>query len=243
MAEAPVILDPELAHMAVVAPSAVPSGEWSAFSPAPVSGGGGNVIVLNGISWPTYQRLADEVGDRRAVRLTYDRGRLELMSPLPEHEAYSVQLGQFVRVAAVECKIPFKCLGAMTIRREDLARGMEADNCFYLASWPRIRGRKVLEFTVDPPPDLGLEIDVTKTSLERLPIYAALRIPEVWRFTGRELLGYRLNAEGTYTEVEHSAIFPFLRLADVVPFLLKVFDVDEATLTESFRAWLRGLLP
>jgi Uma2 family endonuclease len=112
------------------------------------------VIVLDGISWLTYQKLADEIGYRRSVRLTYDRGRLELMSPLPEHEAYSVQLSQFVRVIAVACQVPFKCLGAMTIRREDLARGLEPDNCFYLASWPRIRGRKVLDFTVDPPPDL-----------------------------------------------------------------------------------------
>jgi hypothetical protein len=80
-------------------------------------------------------------------------------------------------------------------------------------------------------------------SLDRLPIYAALRIPEVWRFTGRTLLGYRLNAEGTYTQAEFSSTFPFLRLADLAPFLLKVFDVDETALTESFRQWLRGVLP
>jgi Uma2 family endonuclease len=201
------------------------------------------VIVLDGVSWATYYQLADEIGDRRSVRLTYDRGRLELMSPLPEHEAYSVQLGQFVRVLAVACKKPFKCLGAMTIRREDLARGLEPDNCFYLANWPRIRGRKTLDFTKDPPPDLGLEIDVTNLSLDRLPIYAALRVPEVWRFTGRQLLCYRLNADGTYTEVEFSPTFPFLRIAEVRPFLLKVFDLDETALTESFQEWLRGVLP
>ncbi len=165
------------------------------------------------------------------------------MSPLPEHESYSVQLGQFVRVLAVACRMSFKCLGAMTIRREDLARGLEPDNCFYLANWPQIRGRRTLDFSVDPPPDLGLEIDVTHLSLDRLPIYAALRVPEVWRFTGRELLGYRLNADGTYTQVEFSPTFPCLRLADVTPFLLRVFDDDETTLTESFRDWLRGIIP
>jgi len=201
------------------------------------------VIVLDGISWATYHQLAHEIGDRRSVRLTYDRGRLELRSPLPEHEAYSVQLGQFVRVLAVACQKPFKCLGAMTIRREDVARGLEPDNCFYLANWPRIRGRKTLDFSKDPPPDLGLEIDVTSVSLDRLPIYAALRVPEVWRFTGRQLLCYRLNADGTYTEVEFSPTFPFLRVADVRPFLLKVFDLDETALTESFQEWLRGVLP
>src|SRR5713226_4217057 len=180
--------------MSVLTPSGPASGKSPSSTPSPCASGGGSVIVLDGVSWPTYQKLADEITDRRSVRLTYDRGRLELMSPLPEHEAYSVQLGQFVRVVAVACKMPLKCLGAMTIRRQELARGLEPDNCFYLANWPRIRGRKVLDFTVDPPPDLGLEIDVTNLSLDRLPIYAALRVPEVWRFTGRELLGYRLNA-------------------------------------------------
>jgi Uma2 family endonuclease len=131
----------------------------------------------------------------------------------------------------------------MTIRREDLARGLESDNCFYLANWPRIRGRKVFDFTTDPPPDLALEIDVTHRSLDRLPIYAALRVPEVWRFTGAALLGYLLNADGSYTEVEFSPTFPFLRLADVVPFLRRVFDEDDTTLTESFREWLRRSLP
>jgi Uma2 family endonuclease len=226
--------------MSAIIPSEPVTAELPWRSPASPSGGG-TVIILDGISWATYERLSNERRDN--VRLTYDRGRLQLMSPLPKHEAYSVQLGQFVRVLAVACKRPFKCLGTMTMRREDLARGLEPDNCFYLANWPRIRGREELDFTVDPPPDLGLEIDITISSLNRLPIYAALRVPEIWLFNGQTLLGYSLNAEGSYTQVEFSPMFPCLRLADVTPFLLRVFDLDETTLTESFREWLRGALP
>ena len=196
-------------------------------------------IVLDDIRWQTYEMLLADLGNRRGVHLTFDRGRLQIMSPLPEHENYNVQLGQFVRVLAVESQLPFKCLGSMTIHREDLARGLEPDNCFYLANWPRIRGRRDLDFRRDPPPDLALEIDITHSSLDRLSIYAALGVPEVWRFDGARLLAYYRNAQGTYTEGATSQIFPFLSLADVVPFLLQVFETDEITLTQSFQTWLR----
>jgi Uma2 family endonuclease len=198
--------------------------------------------VLDKIRWTTYESLLPDLGEHIRFRLTFDQGRLQILSPLPEHESFGIQLGQFVRVLATTCRIAYKCLGSITLRREDLERGLESDNCFYLVNWSRIRGRRQLDFTRDPPPDLALEIDITHSSLDRLSIYAALAVPEVWRFDSETLLCYHLNNRGTYDEHPQSRAFPFLRVADVVPFLLQVFDLDEDALTQNFRAWVQGLL-
>ena len=203
----------------------------------------GECFVLDGIRWQTYEMILRDLGEHSRLRLTYDRGKLQIMSPLPEHESYSIQLGQFLRVLARAVGAPFKCLGSMTIRREDLARGLEPDSCFYLAGWPRIRGRRGLDFRTDPPPDLAIEIDVTHSSLDRLAVYAALGVPEVWRFNGKVFRCYHRNEQGAYEERPNSRAFPFLRVADLVPFLGPIYDEDEDALTQRFQTWVQGQLP
>jgi Uma2 family endonuclease len=200
-------------------------------------------LVLEGIRWQTYEALLNDLGEHARPRMAFDRGRLEIMTPLFQHERYANQLGQFVRVLALAAMIPCTAAGSMTIRRQDLERGIEPDNCFYLVSWPLIRGRSELDFTQDPPPDLAFEIDMTHSSLDRLGIYAALRVPEVWRFDGTTFRCYHRNNQGNYDEHPTSRAFPFLRLADVVSFLAQVFDVDETTLTQRFQTWVQAQLP
>jgi Uma2 family endonuclease len=199
--------------------------------------GGG--VLLSGIRWETYQSLLRDLGERPGVRLTYDRGRLEIMSPLPEHENYHIVLAQFVRVLAAESGMRYRSFGSTTFRREDVERVLEPDDCFYLASLPRILGRRDLDLARDPPPDLALEVDITHSSLDRLAIYAALGVREVWRFDGQSITCHVLNAQGDYEQQESSLAFPFLRVAELVPFLLQVFDTDEATLVQAFQNWLR----
>src|SRR5262249_46378599 len=151
-----------------------------------------------------------DLGERPGVRLTYDRGRLEIMSPLPEHENYHIVLAQFVRVLAAESGMRYRSFGSTTFRREDVERGLEPDDCFYLASLPRILGRRDLDLARDPPPDLALEVDITHSSLDRLAIYAALGVREVWHFDGQSITCHVLNAQGGYEQQESSLAFPFL---------------------------------
>jgi len=212
-------------------------------APVPTAPPPGRGLVLEGIRWQTYEALLEDLGNHSRVRLTYDRGRLEIMAPLYRHERYGRQLGQFIHTLAGVMDMPMVSAGAMTIRREDLERGLEPDNCFYLASWPQIQGRHELDFTIDPPPDLAIEIDITSSSLDKLSIYAALGVPEVWRFNGAAFRCYHRNNQGSYEEHPNSRSFPFLAVADLVPFLGQVFDVDEVTLTQRFQTWLQSQLP
>jgi Uma2 family endonuclease len=196
-------------------------------------------VVLSGIGWQTYEAILADLGDHPGVRLTYDRGSLQIMSPLPEQGRYADLLGQFVRVLASKAKSPFACFRSTTFRREDLERGLEPDDCFYLTSLGRMLGRRDLDLTRDPPPDLAIEVDVTHSSINRLAISAALGVPEVWRIQGEQVICLVLNAARVYEQRDNSLAFPFLRVADLSPFLPQVFGTDEGSLVEGFRTWLR----
>jgi hypothetical protein len=123
--------------------------------------------------------------------------------------------------------------------REDLDRGVEADRCYYLEHESLVRDREEIDLTVDPPPDLAIEIDVSRSSLKRLAIYAALRIPEVWRFDQEKLWVYLLASDGQYVLVERSGHFPFLPMPEVASFLHRRNQMDENRLVRVFRDWVR----
>src|SRR4051812_49434504 len=143
-------------------------------------------IVLEGASWQLYERLLREVGDR-PVRINYDQGRLEMMSPLPEHEGVKSFIHDLVRTLALELDIGMTCLGSTTFRRQDKGKGLEPDDCYYFKDEKRMRGRKRLNLKKDPPPELVVEIDVTSSSVPREGIYVGLGVREIWRWDGARL--------------------------------------------------------
>ncbi|MFM7449899.1 MAG: Uma2 family endonuclease [Leptolyngbyaceae cyanobacterium] len=135
------------------------------------------VIHLSGISWQTYETLLKELSDRR-LRLTYNRGTLEIMAPSPEHELGKTLMGRFVETLAEESEIPIYPLGSTTFKRPELS-GAEPDECFYIRRIGAVQGKKRLDLTQDPAPDLVVEIDVTSSSQNRLQVYADLGVAEV----------------------------------------------------------------
>jgi Uma2 family endonuclease len=181
------------------------------------------------------------VGDGH-VRITYDRGDLELMSPSTEHEEYAELFGQLIFLVTLELGIPFLALGTTTWRKQAKDRGLEADKCFYLASLPRIRGKKhKLDLGLDPPPDLAIEIEISRSALDRMGIYAALRVPEVWRFDGERLRAEALQEDGTYATVTTSPSFPFLPLEEVARWIRLGEESDDHTdWGRRFRDWVRA---
>jgi Uma2 family endonuclease len=199
-------------------------------------------VVLPGIRWQTYEALLADLGDCR-VRLTYDRGRLEIMAPLFRYESYAGVLGRLVEILAEELDLPFKSGWSTTFRRQDLERGLEPDRCFYIGSLASVVGRLEIDLTRDPPPDLAIEIDITHSSLDRLGIYAALGMPEVWRFDGQELQVYHRQADGTYQITSTSPTFPMLPLAEVVPLLHHGVASDDLSQVRTLRAWVRKHVP
>jgi Uma2 family endonuclease len=196
-------------------------------------------IVLSGIDWQTYTRLLRIFAERPSVRLTYDRGELEIMSPMRDHERSAYLLGRMVDVITEELGIPVGSGRSTTLRRRRKRRGLEPDNSYWIQNESRVRSKDRIDLRVDPPPDLAIEVDVTSSSLNRMRIYASLGVPEVWRCVGPTLTFQVLGPDGRYTEATHSRAFPFLRAADLMRFLALQRQTDETTLVQQFRAWVR----
>jgi Uma2 family endonuclease len=196
--------------------------------------------VLHGIDWRTYRRLERAFAGRR-YRLTYDRGALEIMSPLLDHERPAYLLGRFIDVLTEELRVPCRAGGSVTLRRRRKQRGLEPDNCYWIANAARLQGKSILDLRIDPPPDLAIEIDVTSSSLDRMSIYAALAVPEVWRLSVTGLAFHVLQG-GAYPTQTNSLAFSRLTTADLVPFLAQITQADDTSLVAQFRDWVRRVL-
>jgi Uma2 family endonuclease len=196
-------------------------------------------LYLEGVSWELYEHLLKVVErSGRRLYLTYDNGELEIMSPLPEHEVPKEAIGRLVEVILEELDLPCGGLGSTTLRRKLEKKGLEPDDCFYVQSQPRIVGKKRINLAKDPPPDLAIEIDITSRSIDRLPIYAALGVPEVWRYDGRKLQCLHL-AKDEYRESAFSNAFPKPRVAGLLPFIrIAEEKSDQTAAAKAFRAWL-----
>jgi Uma2 family endonuclease len=190
-------------------------------------------VILTGVSWATYERLLHDLKDSSSPRLTFDKGVLEVMSPSAEHEESNRTIALLVEVLAEEFGLDVRNLGSTTFRREDLEQGFEPDSCFYVQNEARMRGKRDIDLMVDPPPDLIIEVDITSPSLNKFPIYAALGVPEIWRYDGRDMTIFRLKGGG-YAEADESAALPRLTGGDLARF------VGEGA-TTGRREWLRGL--
>ncbi|GGA39058.1 Uma2 family endonuclease [Okeania sp. KiyG1] len=151
-----------------------------------------NRTVLTGVRWETYQALLLDLAENPSKKLTYDQGALEIMTPLPEHEINKGFLGRLVQTTTEVLGLEISSIGSTTLSREDLQKGIEPDECYYITNEALVRGQIKFDFNIDPPPDLAIEIDITSSSLDRLTIYAALGIREIWRFDGKNLFIYCL---------------------------------------------------
>lgn len=193
--------------------------------------------VLYDIDWKTYTRLLRVFEKSRRLRLTYDRGTLEIMSPLWVHEVQAKLLGRFVDVLTEELHLPYRLGGSVTLRRRRKQRGLEPDNCYWIASTPLLQGKRHLDLRIDPPPDLAIEVDVTSSVLNRMSIYGALGVPEIWRLsTGG--IAFHILESGVYQVRPNSLSFPRLASADLPSFLAQWGQSDHATIVRQFREWV-----
>ncbi len=199
-------------------------------------------VLLRGISWPTYEALVRDLEDS-GKRLTYDQGYLEIMSPSDEHERFKRLIGRMIEAMTEELDIPIRSAGSTTWKIELRKRGLEPDECYYVASESKIRGRDEIDLDQDPPPDLALEVDLSRPCIEKLPIYAELGVPELWCYDGESLRIMLLQADGRYVQAPAGAAFAFLPPAEIERFLARRNETDETTWIRGFREWVRGLRP
>jgi Uma2 family endonuclease len=201
----------------------------------------GDRFVLRDVSWERYVSLRDDPTQYR-VKMTYFRGVLELMSPSGPHETIKRVLEQLIEVWCDVHDIPYKAFGSTTYRREDQAAGLEPDSCYYIQGVDAIGERVDLDLMVDPPPDLAIEVDISSRSSRRLPIYAALGVPEVWRTNGEWLHMYQLVGGG-YLEIEESESLPGLMRCELVDFLRRSNHTHNLQFTREFRVWAASQKP
>ncbi len=205
--------------------------------------------VLQGIHWDTYQRLIKDLESQPGTRLTYDHGTLEITMPLPPHERFKKLLGRFVEVMTEELEIEVRSLGSTTWSRRDLQKGLEPDECYYVQNELAVRGKDSIDLELDPPPDLAIEIDNTSSSLNRLEIYAALGIPEIWRFDGlayskgdRQTFTILRLVDGKYQSCEASIALPLFTNVVLMDFLNLSSTMGETSLIRQVRQWIKGQL-
>ncbi len=196
-------------------------------------------VEIYDVTWEQYEAILTAL-DERQIHLTYDRGVLEIMTLSSRHERRKSWIGRLVEALSFELHVPLASFGSTTFQREDLARGMEPDECYYIANEPLVRGREDIDTTRDPPPDLGIEIDVTRSSERRVGIYAALRVPEIWRYDGESLRVYHLREDGQYELKQQSLNFPFLPNDEFATFLKAASEIDDTTRMHSFVDWVRS---
>ena len=196
-------------------------------------------LLLRNVSWGYYEHTLRELeAEHQHLRITYDRGRMEIMSPSPRHERAKRLIGMLIESYALERGLWFLGLGSVTCRREDLDRGLEPDECYYVQHRPRDPDE--LDLAVDPPPDLAVEVDITSASIARQPIYAALGVPEIWRFDGLTITVLLRQADGRYVPAETSLALPQLPMAQLKHFFSMGLTGDQHTAVMAFRNWLRA---
>src|SRR6185437_2114826 len=199
-------------------------------------------VLIRDVSWDLYQHMLREIGDGH-VRLTYDEGRLEIMSPSGLHENVKKVLGRLAEACGEEIGVAVEGFGSVTLDREDLHKGLEPDECYYIANAAKVIGRDKLDMTVDPPPDLAIEVDISPPSVLRQPVYAALGVPEIWRFDGRIVTALiRVDDTGGpgYVPAEKSLAFPNLSMAEVNRLLQIGLKFGQTAAVKALREWLRS---
>ena len=196
----------------------------------------GQRVILENVTWKELETIIEELGEHRSARIAYDRGILEIMSPLPEHEFDKEIISDLVKALLEQLDVEFISLGSTTFKNQFMEQGLEPDQCFYIKNEAVIRGKKRLDLTIDPPPDLALEIDIT--SRTHLNIYQGLKVPEVWRFENG-ILRINILQDGVYVESKSSLNFPNLPLIEVIPeYLQRSRIIGRNATLKAFRNWV-----
>lgn len=197
-----------------------------------------HAVILPDVEWNHYVALRDKPA-HRGLRMTYATGVLEIMTLSGFHELISMLIDHFILEWRVSRSIPVRPSGSMTLRREALDRGLVSDQSYYIQHESQVRGIDHIDLDSAPPPDLAIEVEHTAGAVRKLPIYAALGIPEVWRWRDEILSVHRL-VDGEFEERDESEALPGFPLSHLRQALQRRATTDETTLLSEFRQWLQS---
>ena len=195
-------------------------------------------FLFGSLNWQHYQMLRDTLNQNRNIRFTYMHGTLEVTMPLEIHEFSARLIEKFIWILVVELGMKVKTMGSTTLDRETLDKSAEPDDAYYIQNQPLVAGRDV-DLDRDPPPDLVVEVDITHSDINKLLLYAAMGVPEFWRYNGEVWRIYVLR-DGKYEEVEVSPTFPLAPKVKLYEFLATARQ-DEVEAELALRKWVRSL--
>jgi Uma2 family endonuclease len=199
----------------------------------------GATLRLERVGWDECGRLLEESAERPGLRVSYDSGRVEIMSPTYGHEMYKGFMTCPAHVRSEELRIPVETAGATTYKEKQLTKGSEQGESFYVQNAQAIIGRRRIDLSVDPPPDVVVEIDITNESLGKSPIYAAFGVPEIWRYDGERAQIDHL-ADQSYIEAATSLAFPRLTAQALTDFAGQSKAEGQPAALAAFRRWVRA---
>lgn len=200
----------------------------------------GAMLRLERITWNEYEQLLEEIDEHPGMRVSYNEGRVEIMSPTHEHEMYKDFCTSLARILSEELSVPVETAGSTTYKREQLMKGAEPDGSFYVQNARAIIGigKRNIDLSIDPPPDVVVEIDITSESLGKFPIYAAFGVPEIWRYDGEHAQIYHLVNQ-SYVEADMSLAFGCLTAQALTDFIEQSKTKGQSAALAAFRQWVR----
>ena len=148
-------------------------------------------------------------------------------------------VGRLVETYTEVLGIEIQSVASTTFKRKDLQKAFEADESYYIEHAEQIRPKEELDLTIDPPPDLVIEIEITSSAIRKLKLFAAMGVPEVWRHDGERLQMYVLS-DGQYVSIDSSNGVPGLTAAMIDSILEKRFEFGETALVREFRNSLKA---
>lgn len=202
----------------------------------------GSTLILTEVPWGEYEQFLADLGDGYGVRVSYDQGRLEIMSPSPKHEKYKELILRLADTLADELDLDLESFGSTTFKQEQIAKGAEPDTCFYVQHAANMIGKDLIDLSTDPPPDIVVEVDVAHSSISKFDFYAGLGVPEIWRYDERRVQIYHLTEQG-YVEAPASHAFPMLTSDVLSRFMEQGKAQGRRAVLRSFREWMQKQRP
>ncbi|WP_016950758.1 Uma2 family endonuclease [Anabaena sp. PCC 7108] len=194
--------------------------------------------LLENITWQTFKTMLAEMGSNRTNRITYDHGIIEIMTPQKPHENSNRLIEVFVGVLCEELGLEVNRVGSLTLTRDDLEYGAEPDSSYYIQNELLVREKENIDLAFDPPPDLVLEVEYSRPKIDKLKLYAAMGIPEFWRFNGTTLRIYTLTNK-QYSETQISPTFAPISIKEIPRFIEESKKIGQIAATRVFRSWVR----
>lgn len=200
----------------------------------------GQQMLLQDISWQQLENILEEMGEKRAARISYSDGWLEIIVPLPEHEKDKELIGDLVKILLKILQIDFEPFGSTTLKNERSRQAVEPDTSFYIQNQAAIIGKNRIDLNIDPPPDLAIEIDIT--SRTRFENYEILGVPELWRHT-QQGLEISLLKEGKYIKSEFSPNFRDIPIVELVnEYVQQCLTIGRSQAMRNIRDWVKNNL-